>query len=178
MEKIAQVYARSLFEAASEATPPKLDVVREEIGQLADALAANEDLRLFFFSPYFSTDEKRDGLQRTIDGADPLTMNLLDLLVENHRLPAVSRIRREYERLVDEASGLLAVTVTSAVALDDAVVQSIGDQIGRQTGRKIELTRAVDPAILGGFVVRVGNAILDASIRNRLDQLRKQVAKA
>ena len=93
-------------------------------------------------------------------------------------LPAIARIRREFDRLCDEANDLLAVTVTSAVELDDAVVQGIGDQIGRQTGRKIELTRAVDPTILGGFVVRVGNAILDASIRNRLDQLRKQVAKA
>ena len=178
MEKIAQVYARSLFEAASEAQPPRLDRVREELGQLADALAANEELRVFFFSPYFSTDEKRDGLGRTVDGADPLTLNTLDLLIENHRLPAIERIRREFDRLCDEANDLLAVTVTSAVELDDAVVQGIGDQIGRQTGRKIELTRAVDPTILGGFVVRVGNAILDASIRNRLDQLRKQVAKA
>ena len=178
MEKIAQVYARSLFAAAAEATPPKLAVVREEFGQMADALAANEDLRLFFFSPYFSTDEKRDGLRRIIEGADPLTVNMLDLLVDNHRLPAIARIRREYERLMDEANDLLAVTVTSAVALDDAVVQRIGDEIGRQTGRKVELTRAVEPAILGGFVVRVGNSILDASIRNRLDQLRKQVAKA
>ncbi len=178
MEKIAQVYARSLFEAAAEATPPKLDVVRDELGQVADALAASDDLRLFFFSPYFTTDEKRDGIRRTIEGADLLTMNLLDVLVEHHRLPAIQRIRREYERLVDEQSGILAVTVTSAVTLDDAVAQGIGDQIGRQTGRTVELTRAVDPAILGGFVVRVGNAILDASIRNRLDQLRKQVAKA
>lgn len=178
MEKIARVYARALFEAAAEATPPKLDLVREELGRVADVLAENEDLRVFFFSPYFSTDEKRDGLARTIEGADPLTMNTLDLLAENHRLPAIARIRREYERLCDEANDLLAVTVTSAVALDDAVVQGIGDQIGRQTGRTVELTRAVDPAILGGFVVRVGNAILDASIRNRLDQLRKQVAKA
>jgi F-type H+-transporting ATPase subunit delta len=178
MEQIARVYARALFEAASEATPPKLDLVREELGQVADVLAENEDLRVFFFSPYFSTDEKRDGLARTIEGADPLTMNTLDLLAENHRLPAIARIRREYERLCDEANDLLAVTVTSAVELDDAVVQGIGDQIGRQTGRTVELTRAVDPAILGGFVVRVGNAILDASIRNRLDQLRKQVAKA
>ena len=178
MEKIAQVYARSLFQAADEATPRKLDVVRDELGQVADALAASEDLRLFFFSPYFTTDEKRDGIKRTIEGADPLTMNLLDVLVEHHRLPAIHRIRREYERLVDEQSGILAVTVTSAVTLDDAVVQGIGDQIGRQTGRTVELTRAVDPTILGGFVVRVGNAILDASIRNRLDQLRKQVAKA
>ena len=70
------------------------------------------------------------------------------------------------------------MTVTSAVELDDAVVQRIGDEIGRQTGRRVELTRQVDPSILGGFVVRVGNAILDASVRNRLEQLRKQVARA
>ena len=98
--------------------------------------------------------------------------------MENHRLPAIHRIRRQYEALCDEAAGLLPVTVTSAVELEDAVVQGIGAEIGRQTGRKVELTSAVDPAIVGGFVVRVGNAILDASIRNRLDQLRKQVAKA
>ena len=67
---------------------------------------------------------------------------------------------------------------TSAVELDEAVVQRIGDEIGKQTGRRVELTKQVDPAILGGFVVRVGNAILDSSVRNRLEQLRKQVARA
>ena len=176
MEQIARVYARSLFEAADAHN--KLDIVRAELGQLDDALAANEQLRLFFFSPYFSTQEKRDGLRRTIEGADPLTVNLLDVLVDNHRLPVISRLRRDFDGLCDDAKGLLPVTVTSAVALDDAVVRGIGDEIGRQTGRTVDLTRTVDPSILGGFVVRVGNAILDASIRNRLDQLRKQVAKA
>ena len=68
--------------------------------------------------------------------------------------------------------------MTSAVELDDAVVERIGDEIGRQTGRKVELTREVDPSIVGGFVVRVGNAVLDASIRNRLDNLRKQIVRA
>ena len=176
MEKIAQVYARSLFEAAQEAG--RLDVVREELGQIADALAANDELRLFFYSPYFSTQEKRDGLRRVVEGADVLTVNFLDVLVENHRLPAILRIRAELDRLADDAAGLLPVTVTSAVALDAAVVEGIGAEIGRQTGRTVQLTSAVDPSIVGGFVVRVGNAILDASIRNRLDQLRKQVARA
>jgi F-type H+-transporting ATPase subunit delta len=57
-------------------------------------------------------------------------------------------------------------------------VRQIGDAIGEQTGRQIELTSEVDPGILGGIVLRVGNSILDASIRNRLEQLRRQVAKA
>ena len=176
MDEIAQVYARSLFEVAQE--QGKLDVVREELGQITEALEENAELRLFFYSPYFSTDEKRDGLRRTVTGADPTTMNVLDILVENHRLPVLPRLRREYERRWREANNLLPVTVTSAVELDDAVVERIGDEIGRQTGRTVELTREVDPSIVGGFVVRVGNAILDASIKNRLDNLRKQIVRA
>ena len=176
MDEIAQVYARSLFEVAQE--QGKLDIVREELGQITEALEENAELRLFFFSPYFSTDEKRDGLRRTVTDADPVTMNVLDILVENHRLPVLPRLRREYERRWRDANNLLPVTVTSAVELDDAVVERIGDEIGRQTGRTVELTREVDPSIVGGFVVRVGNAILDASIKNRLDNLRKQIVRA
>ena len=176
MEEIAQVYARSLFQVAQE--QGKLDVVREELGQVSETLESNHDMRLFFFSPYFSTEEKREGLRQTIEGADPVTMNLLDVLVENHRLPLVPRIRREYERLWRDANDLLPVTVTSAVELDDAVVTRIGEEIGRQTGRKVELTRTVDPSIVGGFIVRVGNSILDSSIKNRLENLRKQIVRA
>ena len=176
MEEIAQVYARSLFQVAQE--QGKLDVVREELGQVSETLESNHDMRLFFFSPYFSTEEKREGLRTTIQGADPVTMNLLDVLVENHRLPVVPRIRREYERLWRDANDLLPVTVTSAVELDDAVVARIGEEIGRQTGRKVELTRTVDPSIVGGFIVRVGNSILDSSIKNRLENLRKQIVRA
>ena len=176
MEEIAQVYARSLFQVARE--QEKLDVVREELGQVSETLETDHDMRLFFFSPYFSTGEKREGLRQTIVGADPVTMNLLDLLVENHRLPLVPRIRREYERMWRDANDLLPVTVTSAVELDDAVVARIGEEIGRQTGRKVELTRTVDPSIVGGFIVRVGNSILDSSIKNRLENLRKQIVRA
>jgi ATP synthase F1 delta subunit len=176
MEEIAQVYARALFQVARE--QGKLDVVREQLGQVAGALEENRELRLFFFSPYFSTEEKREGLRRTIEGADPVTMNVLDVLVENHRLPLISRVRREYERMWRDANDLLPVTVTSAVELEDAVVARIGEEIGRQTGRKVELTRTVDPSIVGGFVVRVGNSILDSSIKNRLENLRKQIVRA
>lgn len=176
MEQIVQVYARSLFAVAEEGH--KLDLVRDQLGQVADALEQNKEMRLFLFSPYFSTQEKREGLHRAIQDADPAVTNTLDILLENHRLPLISRIRREYDRLWDRANDLLAVTVTSAVDLDEAVIQRIGDEIGRQTGRRVELSKQVDPAILGGFVVRVGNAILDSSVRNRLEQLRKQVARA
>jgi ATP synthase F1 delta subunit len=176
MEEIAVVYGRSLFEAALD--QDKLDVVREQLGQFADALESDRELQVFFFSPYFATQEKKDGLHRAVDGAEPIFLNFLELLLENHRMPALFRIRREYDRLWEHHNTLLPVSVTSAVELDDQTVRHIGDRIAEQTGRKIELSSAVEPDILGGIVVRVGNQVLDASIRNRLETLRKQVVRA
>jgi ATP synthase F1 delta subunit len=176
MEEIAVVYARSLFEAALE--QDKLDEVREQLGQFADALDETRELQMFFFSPYFSTAEKEDGLDRAVSDADPMVINFLKLLIENHRMPVIFRVRREFDRLWQEENKLLPVQVTSAVELDPATVSQIGDRIAEQTGRKVDVSAVVEPDILGGLVVRVGNSILDASIRNRLDQLRKQVARA
>jgi F-type H+-transporting ATPase subunit delta len=176
MEEIAQVYARSLFEVAKEQS--KLDVIKEQLGQFADALDGNRELSIYFFSPYFSTTEKKDGLGRLLEGADDVVGNFLALLIENHRMPVVFRVRREYDVLWEQENKRLPVTVTSAVALDEATVKSIGDAIGKQTGQQIELTANVDPDVLGGLIVRVGNSILDASIRNRLENLRRSVAQA
>ncbi len=176
MEEIAAVYARSLFEVAQE--QDKLDLVREQLGQFADALEQTRELQVFFFSPYFSTAEKEDGLDRAVSGGDDALINFLKLLIENHRTPVVFRIRREYDRLWEEENKLLPVRITSAVELDSGTVGQIGDKIAEQTGRKVDLSSEVDPDILGGIVVRVGNSILDASIRNRLENLRKQVARA
>ena len=176
MEEIATVYARSLFEVAQEAG--KLDDVREQIGQIADALAEDRNLEVFFFSPYFSTQEKKDGLAKAVSGGDPIVVNFLELLIEKHRMPALMRIRRAYDKLWERENKLLPVEITSAIELDKAVIDKIGEQIGEQTGQKIDLQASVEPDILGGLIVRVGNSILDASIRNRLEQLRKQVARA
>jgi len=176
VEEIAQVYARSLFEVAKE--HDVLDEVREQLGEFADALNDNRELAVFFFSPYFSTQEKKDGLERTVQGANELFMNFLEALLERHRMPVIFRIRTRFEGFWDEENRLLPVQVTSAIDLDEKIVNAIGDRIGEQTGRNVELSSSVDPDILGGIVLRVGNFILDASIRNRLEQLRKQVAQA
>lgn len=176
MEEIAEVYARALFEVAKE--HGVVDQTHDQLGQFAQALDDNRDLAVFFFSPYFSTEEKKDGLKRAVTGAEPIFMNFLETLVERHRMPALFRIRIRYQELWDDEHRLLPVQVTSAVQLEEATVRSIGDRIGEQTGREVELSSEVDPDILGGIVLRVGNFILDASIRNRLEQLRKQVAQA
>jgi F-type H+-transporting ATPase subunit delta len=176
MEEIAQVYARSLFEVASE--QGQLDTVKEQLGQFTDAVAQNRDLAVFFFSPYFSTDEKTNGLHRTVEGAEPMVMNFLEALIERHRMPVIYRIRTEFDLLYDKSNKLLPVLLTSAIELDKATVESLGKRIGEQTGNEIELSSEVDPEILGGIILRVGNFIMDASIRTRLERLRREVAQA
>jgi F-type H+-transporting ATPase subunit delta len=176
MEEIADVYARALFEVAEERGT--LDDVHDQLGQFADSLSENRNLMQFFFSPYFSTDEKKGALERAIDGGNPEFVNFLEALIERHRMPVIFRIRDQFDTLWERARKLLPVEVTSAIELDDAIIQSIGERVGEQTGLKVELSSRVDPEILGGLVVRVGNTVLDASIVNRLEQLRKQVAQA
>lgn len=176
MEEIARVYAKSLFEVAVE--HDVLDDVREQLGQFADELAGNRDLQVFFFSPYFSSQEKKEGIAKIIEGGDERFVRFLELLAERHRLPVVFRIRRAFDVLWREERKLLPVSVTSAVELDPALVEDLGRKIEEQTGRKVELTSTVDPDVLGGLVLQVGDRVLDASVRNRLERLRKQVARA
>jgi F-type H+-transporting ATPase subunit delta len=175
VEEVAEVYARALFEAAKE--NDVLDEVHDELGQFADALNESRDLMVFFFSPYFSTEEKKQALHKAVRDADPRFCNFLEALIERHRMPVIFRIRAQFHQLWEDEHDLLPVVLTSAVELDEKTVRSIGDRVGEQTGRKVELSSQVDPDILGGIVLRVGNFILDASIRNRLEQLRKQVAR-
>jgi F-type H+-transporting ATPase subunit delta len=176
VEEIAEVYARALFQAAQD--NDVVDRIHEELVQVDDALREDDDLRLFFFSPYFTSDEKKEAVGRVLEGADERLVNFLQLLAERHRMPLLSRVRRQFETMWAEENRLLPVSVTSAVELDESLVEDIGHRIQEQTGRRVELSSSVDPEVLGGLVVRVGNMVLDASVRSRLEQLRKQVAKA
>jgi F-type H+-transporting ATPase subunit delta len=176
MEEIADVYARSLFEVAIE--QDQLDEIHDELGQFADVLSENHELQVFFFSPYFSSEEKKDGVAKVIEGGNEYFVRFLELLAEKHRLPVLFRIRREFDSMWAKEQKLLEVSVTSAVDLDEETVKGIGKKIEEQTGNRVELTSRVDPELIGGLVIRVGNMVLDASIRNRLERLRRQVATA
>jgi len=175
-DEAARRYAEALFEVAKE--KGKLESIHDELGQFAEALSGDRRLQVFFFSPYFSSAEKSAGARRAISDADPEFVNFLELLIEKGRMPEAIRIRREFEELWKRENRRIDVTVTSAVALDPAAVEKIGEEIERQTSRKVELASEVDEEILGGIVLQVGNMVLDASIRSRLEKLRKSVAAA
>jgi F-type H+-transporting ATPase subunit delta len=176
MEEIARVYAEALFEVATE--KDKLDEIHDQLDEVADTIAENRDLQVFLFSPYFSSAEKREGIGRAISGAEPELANFLGLLAEKHRMPAIFRIRRRFDDMWAKERRRLEVRLTSAVELPSSVVKELGKEIEEQTGQSIELESDVDDNILGGLVLQVGNMVLDASVRNKLERLRKEVAKA
>ena len=176
MEEIARVYADALFEAAQDRD--KLDSVHDQLSQFTDAMNESNDMRVFFFSPYFSSEEKRKALGTTVSGADEEFENFLGLLAEKHRMPAIFAIRRRFDELWTEAKKRLEVTLTSAIELDQSVVDEVGKAVEKQTNREIDISANVDPEILGGLVLRVGNRVLDASLRSKLEKLRKEVASA
>ncbi|MDX6634538.1 MAG: F-type H+-transporting ATPase subunit delta [Solirubrobacterales bacterium] len=176
MADAARVYAEALFEVGRDRG--KLDSLQQQLGEFTDAVDRNRELQVFFFSPYLSSEEKKEGLKRAISGAEPELINFLELLVDKHRMPEIFRIRREFEELWKRENRRIDVTVTSAVELDSAVVEKIGQEVERQTGEEVDLSSAVDSGILGGIVLQVGNMVLDASIRSRLEKLRKSVATA
>jgi len=176
MEALARVYAESLFGVAKE--KGDLDTVRDQLAQLCDAFERDRDLEVFFFSPYFSSQEKLEGLRRAVDDADPEFLNFLELLIEKHRMAAIYRIRREYEDLWKQENRRLDVTLTSAIELDPSVIEEVGAAVEKQTGREVDLTSRVDEGIIGGLVLQVGNMVLDTSIHNNLEKLRQSVAQA
>jgi ATP synthase F1 delta subunit len=176
MQEAARVYAEALFDVAKKQS--KLDAVRDELTQFADAVDGNRELQVFFFSPYFSSAEKVAGLKRAVSDADAELINFLELLIEKQRMPEIFRIRRQLDELWKHENRRIDVTVTSAVTLEPSVVEKVGEEIERQTGQKVELSSRVDAEILGGIVLQVGNKVLDASIRSRLEKLRKSVAQA
>jgi F-type H+-transporting ATPase subunit delta len=176
MEEIARVYATALFAAAKDRG--KLDAIRDQLAQFVEALEGSKELRLYLFSPYFSSAEKIEGLKRAVTEAEPEFLNFLELLLEKGRMPVIFRMRRQYDALWDKENKRLGVTVTSAVELDPEIAKRIGKEIEEQTGNTVELESRVDPEILGGLVLQVGNMVLDTSIRNRLEKLRKSVASA
>jgi F-type H+-transporting ATPase subunit delta len=176
MAEAARVYAEALFEAGKD--KGKLDAVQSQLAQFVDAVDPSRELQVFLFSPYLSSQEKKKGLERSISGAESELTNFLELLIEKGRIPEIFRIRRQLDELWKHENKRIDVTVTSAVELDEAVVKKIGTEVERQTGEQVELSSRVDDSILGGIVLQVGNMVLDASIRSRLEKLRKSVASA
>ena len=165
-----RMYARSLFEAAREGG--KLDVVHEQLGDFAAAIADVPELRGLLANPELDPQQKAGVLGEILGDADELVRNFVLLTAEKGRAGEIEEIHRELEELVAAEQRRLTVELTTAYELSDDEADAIVKKIESSSGRSVEATRTVDPALIGGIVLQVGSHRLDASVRGRLDRLR------
>jgi F-type H+-transporting ATPase subunit delta len=165
-----RLYARSLFQAAKETG--KLDVVHAELGEFAAAVEQVPDLRALLSNPEIDRDERTAALREILADADELLRNFVLLLAEKGRTAQIAEVYRELDALVAAEAGRLNVELTTAYELSDDEASSIVGKIEQASGRTVEASRSVDPALIGGIVLQVGSHRLDASVRGRLNRLR------
>ena len=168
-----RMYARALYEAAKEKN--RLDAVREELGDFVEAQRQVPELRELLRNPQLDHRLKASALEELLGGEEELVRNFLLLLAEKNRAGEIEEIAREFERLVAEEEGILDVELTTAVELSDEQAREVIEQIEKASGRKVEATRNVDPDLIGGLVLQVGSLRLDASVRGRLNRLRRDL---
>jgi ATP synthase F1 delta subunit len=175
-EQVAAVYARALFDAAKEAGV--VEPVRRELGDFVAALAASASLRDVIADPQVDSAAKKRVLAEITREGQPLVANALQLLLERGRFPIIGELHEAFDGLAAVEAKLVNVEVTSAVELTPETRKKIAARVAKATGREVELAERVDPDIVGGLVLRVGDVIVDGSVQARIRQLRRRLATA
>jgi len=168
-----RMYARALLEAAKE--EGRLDEVRKQLAEFVATVRQVPELEELLRNPQIEPRTKASILDSLLGDADELVRNLLRVLAQRGRAAEVDEVEREFERLVAREEGRIEVELTTAVELSDDEARQIVGQIERAAGRKVEATRKVDPELIGGIVLRAGSLLVDASVRGRLDRLRREL---
>ena len=168
-----RMYARALFEAAQ--AQGRIDVARDEVAQVADALEATPELEAFLANPQLSPDAKADVLEEVMRDADPVVRNFVRVVAEKGRPGQLRAIADEFEAIVDAEQGRLKVELTTAYELAEDEARAIVAKIEQSSGRTVEASRAVDPDLIGGMILQAGSLRVDASVRGRLERLRREL---
>jgi len=176
MSVVDRVYANALFEAARE--EGRLEPVREQLAQVVSAEAEVPELRELLRNPQVDPRARTAALEELFADADELLRNFLLVLADKGRAGQLEEIGREFERLVAEHEGVVHAQLTTAVELSDDEARKLLSEIEQASGRKVEASRTVDPELIGGIVLQVGSHRLDASVRGRLERLRRELVSA
>jgi F-type H+-transporting ATPase subunit delta len=173
MTVVHRTYARALLEAAKERG--RLAEVREELNDFVQATRDVPELRALLQNPELDRSLKRAALEELLGDADELVRNFLLLLVEKGRAEGLEEVAREFEALVAAEERRLELDLTTAVELSDEEARELVAEIERAAGRSVEARRSVDPSLIGGAVLEVGLFRVDASVRGRLERLRREL---
>jgi F-type H+-transporting ATPase subunit delta len=168
-----RMYAQAMYEAASD--EGRVEVARAQLAELAAALEVSPELEAFLSNPQLDPGSKADVLDEISTGAEPLVRNFFRLVASKGRAGELRAIAEAFDAIVDEAEGRIAVQLTTAIELSDEEAAAIVARIESSSGRSVEATRSVDPALIGGIVLQAGSLRVDASVRGRLERLRRDL---
>jgi F-type H+-transporting ATPase subunit delta len=169
---VARRYAAGIFQLAQEENA--IDTWRGELAKL-DELLQDDVLVAAFQNPAVGVGRRMELAKLLKPELRPETENLLRLLVENYRTRETHRIREAFERLADEASGILHAAVTTAIELDKEDRQRFEQALARKLGRKVTIEFATDPAIVAGAAIQIGDHLVDGTVRTQLARLRQEL---
>jgi len=170
---VQRTYARALFEAAKE--QGRLKEVAEDLGDFAAAARDVPELRAVLRNPELAPETKASIVVEIIGETDQLLSNFMRLAAEKGRIGDIEEIARAFDRLMAAEERRLDVDLTTAFELSDSEAEAILKQIREASGREVEATRKVDPSLIGGFVLQAGSMRVDASVRGRIEGLRREL---
>ena len=168
-----RIYAQSLVDAAKGRD--RLQAVREEFGDFAEAVRFSDELRALLRSPEIEPRVKRDALDAVLSEGDELVRNFVRLVAEKNRIGELEAIHEEFERICAAEERVLQLTLTTAVDISDEEADDIARRIEAASGRPVSIARETDPSLIGGLVLQADSQRVDASVRGRLDQLRQEL---
>jgi F-type H+-transporting ATPase subunit delta len=170
---VARRYAQGVFQLAQ--SQGSLEPWRKELAQL-DALLQDDVLRAAFANPGVTTPRRIELARKLAPELRPETQNLLRLLVEHRRTPEMPEVRREFERMANEAEGIVDATLTTAIDLSDEERRRYERELAKRLDRRVRLQHRRDPDLIGGATIQVGDRLIDGSVRTKLEQLRQRLA--
>jgi F-type H+-transporting ATPase subunit delta len=175
---LAGRYAKALYEIAEQGR--EVDGVADDLRALRAMIAASDDLTRLIRSPVIPADDQARAVDAVLEAAQssPLTRKFIGVVAQNRRLFALTDMIEAFLEMLAFHRGEVAADVTSATALDDRQLNAIGDTLKRVLGGTVSINATVDPAIIGGLVVRVGSRMIDSSLATKLQHLRLAIRGA
>jgi len=171
---VASRYAEALYEIATR--EKAVDQIEQELKALEAILDENDDLKKVLFHPQITAVDKKDFLQKLFGGkVAEVTMNFLALVVDRRREVFFADIVAEFVKMANASRNIVAAQVTSAVELNDKEKKEFDRLLAKLTGKKVQTSFGVDPSLIGGVVVRIGDKIIDGSIRTRLSAMKERL---
>lgn len=173
--RAANRYAKALLSLASDQSQE--DLVQKDMLFITESIASSKELQVLLSSPVFKISEKKSALKGIFDkNKSALTNNLLDLLATNKRMPLLPLISKQYSVLFNELKSIEKAVVTTAFPIDEAMREKVLAKTAALVGdKKISLENIIDESIIGGFILRVGDIQIDASILNKIGKLKREL---